>query len=178
MQALIDNPRSQHLVAFCAFAVATGLRMRNITHLTWDRVSIEKRQLRVEAERSKSRRRLDLPLADDAVAILEAQKGQHPNRVFTYHGNPYDRVGGRALRRAAVEAGVTKHLHPHLFRHTFASWHVMGGTSLYDLMALGGWQKIESVMVYAHLAPDYLHAAAANRQRVHEIFLKKVTPNC
>lgn len=44
--------------------------------------------------------------------------------------------------------------------HTWASWHVQSGTSLQELMELGGWATLEMVMRYAHLAADHLRTAA------------------
>ena len=44
----------------------------------------------------------------------------------------------------------------HDLRHTRASWHVQLGTPLYVLKELGGWETIEIVKRYAHLAPDHL----------------------
>jgi integrase len=45
-------------------------------------------------------------------------------------------------------------VHPDL-RHTWASWHVMSGTSLQELIELGGWKSYEMVLRYAHLAPEH-----------------------
>ena len=166
----LSKPRTRHLVAFVTFGIATGLRMRNITHLKWPQIDMQRKVLWVEASRSKSRKPISIPLQDDAIAVLRDQIGNHLVNVFTYRGKPYDRVGSRALNRAAKKAGITKHIHPHIFRHTFASWHIMSGTSLYDLMHLGGWQKIESVTVYAHLSAEHVAQAAANRESISHVF--------
>jgi integrase len=166
----LSKPRTKHQVAFVAFAIATGLRMRNITHLKWSQIDMQRKVLWVEASQSKNRTPISIPLVDDAVAILRDQIGKDLIRVFTCRGKPYDRVGIRSLNAAARRAGIDKHIHPHLFRHTFASWHIMSGTSIYDLMKLGGWKKIESVLIYAHLSAEHLHAAAANRATIEDVF--------
>ncbi len=78
-----------------------------------------------------------------------------------------DRVGSgwkRALRRA----GITE-FRFHDLRHTWASWHVTNGTSLQELMELGGWKSYEMVLRYAHLAPDHLSHAAARIERTWTI---------
>ena len=45
----------------------------------------------------------------------------------------------------------------------------MSGTSLQELMELGGWKSYEMVLRYAHLAPEHLSAAAQRIQRVWEV---------
>jgi hypothetical protein len=36
------------------------------------------------------------------------------------------------------------------------SWHVQAGTPLQDLQELGGWESVEVIRRYVHLAPDHL----------------------
>jgi len=67
----------------------------------------------------------------------------------------------RSLRRAGIEE-----FRFHDLRHTWASWHVLSGTSLQELMELGGWKSYEMVLRYAHLAPEHLSAAARRIERV------------
>jgi hypothetical protein len=47
-----------------------------------------------------------------------------------------------------------------------ASWHVQAGTPLYALQELGGWQSVEMVRRYAHLAPEHLAEHAARIERL------------
>jgi hypothetical protein len=53
----------------------------------------------------------------------------------------------------------------HDLRHTWASWHVQSGTSLPELMELGGWKSYEMVLRYAHLAPEKLSFVAGRLER-------------
>lgn len=163
---LASKKRSKHLVKFVAFAVATGLRMSNITKLEWSQIDMERRCMWIEAPDAKGRRPIPVPLTDDAYAVVRSQMGQHLTRVFTYRGKPYDRVKPDTLKRAAKAAGIHKKVTAHLFRHTFASWHIMSGTSLVELKDLGGWAKLESVLIYAHLSAEHLRRAAENRAQI------------
>ena len=47
----------------------------------------------------------------------------------------------------------------------FADMHMMSGTSLQELMELGGWKSYEMVLRYAHLAPERLTTAASRIDR-------------
>lgn len=56
-----------------------------------------------------------------------------------------------ALRRAGIED-----FRFHDLRHTWASWLVQAGTPISVLQEMGGWESIEMVRRYAHLAPNHL----------------------
>jgi len=45
----------------------------------------------------------------------------------------------------------------------------MNGTTLQELMELGGWKSFEMVLRYAHLASGHLSTAAARIERDLEI---------
>jgi len=42
----------------------------------------------------------------------------------------------------------------HDLRHTWASWLIQSGVPLSALQEMGGWESIEMVRRYAHLAPN------------------------
>ncbi|CAA2931160.1 Tyrosine recombinase XerC [Arsenophonus endosymbiont of Bemisia tabaci Q2] len=56
-----------------------------------------------------------------------------------------------ALKRAGI-----KNFRFHDLRHTSASWLIQSGVPLSVLQEMGGWESIEMVRRYAHLAPCYL----------------------
>jgi len=99
-----------------------------------------------------------IPLNADAVAALESTWGQHPRWCFTFGGKRIQQSStawGKAQQRAGIED-----FRFHDLRHTWASWHVQSGTSLPELMELGGWKSYEMVLRYAHLAPEKLSSVA------------------
>ena len=156
-----------HLVPVVRFALATGCRMREILRLEWDRVDFERRVAWLNPGTTKNGEGRGLPLNRDAVLALKASYGQHERWCFTYQGRRMDAVGSawkRALRRAGIEK-----FRFHDLRHTWASWHVMAGTGLQELMELGGWKSYEMVLRYAHLAPEHLSSAASRIERQLEL---------
>jgi integrase len=66
----------------------------------------------------------------------------------------------KAKQRAGIED-----FRFHDLRHTWASWHVQSGTSLQELMELGGWKSYEMVLRYAHLAPEKLSFVVGRIER-------------
>lgn len=142
------------------FALHTGLRQSNVLKLEWSRINLELKHAWVEAEQSKNRHPIAVPLNDEAMAILHRQLGKHPARVFTYAGKPLGNANTRAWRNALKRAGITD-FRWHDLRHTWATWHRQAGTPTHELQRLGGWKTSAMVERYAHLAPEHLAGAAA-----------------
>ena len=94
------------------------------------------------------------------MAVLNEEKGKHPERVFTYKGRPLGQVNTRSWRNALNRAGI-KNFRWHDLRHVWATWHVMAGTTMAELQELGAWKSELMVKRYAHFAPEQLRAAAA-----------------
>jgi integrase len=69
-------------------------------------------------------------------------------------------------RNALTRAGI-ENFRWHDLRHTWASWLVQHGTSLYVLQGMGAWQSAEMVRRYTHLAP--LHLLAQHAEVVAEL---------
>lgn len=153
-----------HLADMATFTVATGLRMRNVTHLTWDRVDLKRRHVWIPGSRAKAGKPIAVPLNDDAVEILKRWKGQHEERVFLFRHKPVDDANGATFKAAAASVGLPD-LRWHDLRHTWASWHVQAGTPLHALQELGGWASYEMVRVYAHLSSGHLSKYAKAVQR-------------
>lgn len=82
--------------------------------------------------------------------------------VFTYRELPVVRTTTKAWIKACQRAGIDAGFTFHDLRHTWASWHVMGGTPLSVLQTLGAWRSLDMVQRYAHLAPDFVAGYANN----------------
>lgn len=147
-----------HLKDMAEFAVMTGLRQRNVTHLEWSQVDLKRKTAWIHADQAKARQPIGVPLSDAACEILRKRKGQSKQWVFPYKGKPLGKIKTawrKALKRAKIQ-GVTWHT----LRHTWASWHTMHGTPIPALKELGGWRTLSMVNRYSHLAPEHLRQYA------------------
>lgn len=151
----------EHLASMAKFSLATGLRQSNVSYLTWQQVNMNRRVAWIYADQAKAGKTIRVPLNDLALEVLHQRKGIDPEYVFTYKGKPVKRTSTKAWKNALKRAGI-EDFRWHDLRHTWASWHVQNGTSLQELMELGGWSSYEMVLKYAHLAGDHL-LEAANR---------------
>lgn len=153
-----------HLAEVARFALATGLRMANITELEWQQVDLGRRQAWIWADQSKTRTAIAVPLNEDAVTVLRRQWGLHQDRVFTHQGQPFHQANGRAWRNACQRAGL-EDFRFHDLRHTWATRHIHAGTPLHALMELGGWRDAAMVRKYAHFSAAHLQDFAENTVR-------------
>ena len=148
-----------HFAALVRFALATGCRAREITGLEWGRVDLRRRTAWLD--RTKNGTPRGVPLNEDAIAVLEAERGKHPVFCFTYRGEP---IGWDVTNTAWQNALRKADLHDfrfHDLRHTWASWHRQAGTSCDELKDLGGWKSRAMVDRYAKFATENLQVAAS-----------------
>lgn len=138
------------LVEFCVF---TGLRQSEALGLTWERVDRSRGVILLEV--AKSGRRREVPLVDEADAVLMRRGPQASGLVF----GTSSWYAFRAYWEAAVEAARLVDFHFHDLRHTFASWAVQRGATLQELKDLLGHSSLAMVMRYAHLSPEHLRSA-------------------
>jgi integrase len=152
-----------HLKAIVQFALATGRRAGEIHGLEWSRVDLVRKVVWLDHGTTKSGEGRGILLNADAVAALDSVQGQHSRWCFTYAGHRIHQ-SSTAWEKAKAPAGI-EDFRFHDLRHTWASWHVQSGTSLPELMELGGWKSYEMVLRYAHLAPEKLGAVASRIER-------------
>ena len=150
---LAELPEHQRQIVL--FALATGLRQSNVIKLEWSQVDLERGVAWIHADQAKGRKDIHISLSSLACSVLKRQVGKHPVRVFTYKGKPVAWANTLAWRNALARAGIAD-FRWHDLRHTWASWLVQNGTSLYVVQEMGAWESPEMVRRYAHLAPAHL----------------------
>lgn len=167
------------------FALATGLRRSNIVELKWQQIDLQRKVAWIYPEESKSGRAIGVALNEMAESVLKRQIGRHHNWVFV-HTESVKRNDGtttpsvRKMRvdsntawRAALKRAGIEDFRFHDLRHTWASWLIQAGVPLSALQEMGGWESIEMVQRYAHLAPNHLTEHA---RQIDAIFGSRV-PN-
>ncbi len=152
----------KHQVYAVRFALATGLRQGHIKNLVWSQVDLERRTCWIfEDQAKKGKKTFLIPLSDDAIEILTALKGNHPDFIFTFRGKPVGQMTTKAWYKALKKVGI-KDFRWHDLRHTWASWHVQNGTPINVLQELGAWENVAMVRRYAHLGESHLAEYANN----------------
>lgn len=145
------------------FAVLTGLRRGELCNLRWQDVDLTTRVVRIRSSatfKTKQAKQRVVALNSTAFLILQSRKHQSPSDyVFTLNGRKIrDDYTGRLFKRAVRAAKLSdQRLHFHSLRHTFASWLVQNGASLYQVQTLLGHSNPRITQMYAHLQPTEMH---------------------
>jgi len=95
---------SRHLKGILGTGYYTGMREGEILSLTWDKVDLKNRLIRLEATDTKDKEPRNIPICDELYEILMAiPKAIHDNHVFLYKGKPIKDIR-TALRDACEKA--------------------------------------------------------------------------
>ena len=164
-RALLAKIQHRDFRELVTVAALTGLRRGELLAMEWDWLDFSRRVLTVKNSEyftTKSKRVRVVPLCDEVLAMLLSRRERMNTEcglVFHFQGRPLseDRVS-RKLKTAIEKAGLPTSLHWHSLRHTFASWLVQGGVSLYQVARLLGHSSSAVTEVYAHLVPSDMHS--------------------
>src|SRR5690606_26881945 len=140
----------------------TGLRIKEAVNLKTKDIDFKTRAIIVPAEISKNRRVRVLPLSNKTVKLLlelvTENKETFPEaeHVFlTQSGTPYNENSfRRRLLMYKEKAGITKPVHPHLFRKMFAIEFLNSGGNLFFAYRLLGHQDYITTRRYYHANID------------------------
>lgn len=149
----------EHQAEVVRFALATGLRQRNILNLAWEQVDLQRKIAVIEGGNTKNGQPIGVPLNGAAVAVLERQQGKHARRVFTFRGKPLQNANTRTWRKALKACGI-RNFRWHDLRHTWATWLRQADVPTWVLQELGGWKSESMVRRYAHMSVRHLQPYA------------------
>ena len=83
-----------HTRAILATGFYTGMRRGEILSLTWDKVDLKDRLIRLEASDTKDKEPRTIPICEELHEVLSGiPRAIHDNHVFLYRGNPSEISG-------------------------------------------------------------------------------------
>ena len=148
----------------------TGMRLSEMAGLALTDIDLD---ADVAIVLGKGRRPRACPFGDKTAQAIERYLRERSKHRLAKSGQLW--IGGRGdmtdngigqmLRRRAKQAGL-EHLHPHMFRHTFAHRWLADGGQEQDLMRLAGWRSREMLARYGASAADQRAREAHRRMRL------------
>jgi integrase/recombinase XerC len=158
------NPRlAARDLAIMELLYSSGLRLAELVGLNLEQLDLADRTVRVTGKGNKVR---IVPVGKQAIVALRAWLKQRtdmagPEEKAVFLGQNGGRLGPRAiqLRLAQIsrQRGLPVRLHPHLFRHSFATHLLESSHDLRGVQEMLGHADISTTQVYTHL--DFQHLA-------------------
>ena len=167
MARLLEIPAGDSFVlrdrAIMELLYSSGLRLAELVGLDVDRLDLKAGMVRVLGKGKKER---DVPVGSVAVKVLtqwlrERAALAKPEEKALFVGRGGKRLGPRAVQTRvahwARRQGLSMHVYPHLFRHSFATHLLESSRELRGVQELLGHADISTTQVYTHL--DFQHLA-------------------
>lgn len=160
---LLSITEDDDLKDLITFAINTGLRQMELLMLEWIQIDFNSGILILDNQLNitKSKKVRNVPLNKSALDILQKRKvNSQSTRIFTYKGAGIkaDFIS-KKFKKLVVNAEINREFNFHSLRHTFASWLVQKGVSIYEVSKLLGHADIKTTQIYAHLRSDDLRNA-------------------
>ncbi len=150
---------------------SSGLRVSEIISLQLSNLYVESSFVRIIGKGNKERL---VPVGSDALKQLLIYIGNYRNQInikpasqdiifINKRGSALSRVMiFYILKELAAKAGITKNVHPHTMRHTFATHLLEGGADLRAIQEMLGHESITTTEIYTHLNKDFLKTTLSN----------------
>ena len=144
---------------------ATGMRVSELITLRQTDVMAESGIVRIFGKGSKERL---VPIGQSALRwigryqrdcrALLMRRGKSQDALFlNVRGTPMTRMAvWKIVQNYAGQAGIGKDVHPHTFRHSFATHLLEGGADLRAVQEMLGHSDISTTQVYTHIDREYL----------------------
>ena len=146
---------------------STGMRRAELVQLKAS--DLDKELMLVHIREGKGQRDRNVPLSPKLLdALREYWRWMKPT-TYVFPGvvqglrvdaPASDKIVWHACRLAAQRAGITKHVHPHTLRHSFATHLLEAGADLPTIQKLLGHADIRDTTIYLHLSRKHLKSVA------------------
>jgi integrase/recombinase XerC len=167
MARLLEIPAGDELVtrdrAIMELLYSSGLRLAELVGLDVVDLDLRDRTVKVLGKGNKER---SVPVGSVAASALESWLKERfalvkPGETALFVSRRGRRLGPRAVQKLvaqwAVRQGLSMHVYPHLFRHSFATHLLESSRELRGVQELLGHASISTTQVYTHL--DFQHLA-------------------
>jgi integrase/recombinase XerD len=144
---------------------ACGLRVSELIELKISNLFFEEEIIRVFGKGSKERL---VPIGSSAIKwtkeylmksrpLLEKKSKSEGIVFLNNRGTKLSRMGiWKIVDRYKIEGEIEREVHPHTFRHSFATHLLEGGADLRAVQEMLGHADISTTQIYTHIDRDYI----------------------
>ncbi len=170
VRKIIELPDVKHYLglrdrAMLEMIYACGLRISELLNLKMTDIFWKEEFVRVWGKGRKERL---VPIASTALnwlkryldrsrPVLDRYRNAQGVLFLNARGGPLSRMGfWKILKNYADQANIRKAIHPHTFRHSFATHLLEGGADLRAVQEMLGHADISTTQIYTHIDRTFL----------------------
>lgn len=151
---------------------ACGLRVSELINLKIVDLFLKENLIKVFGKGRKERL---IPIGASAIASIEnyliqsrpflKKNIKSENYLFLNNrGQKFSRMGiWKIVKKYIQQANINKDIHPHTFRHSFATHLIEGGADLRSVQEMLGHSDISTTQIYTHIDRDYI-------KKIHKLY--------
>ncbi len=155
----VSTPEGQRNRAIIETLYSCGLRVSELTSLKISNIYVDEEFVLVDG---KGRKQRLVPISQKALQEIKnylyirnevpVKKGYEDVLFLNRRGKDLSRVMiFNIIKKYSEEAGVSKNVSPHTFRHSFATHLLEGGANLRAIQSMLGHESIVTTEIYTHL---------------------------
>jgi integrase/recombinase XerD len=161
----LSKPEGGRNKAILETMYSCGLRVSEVVNLKLSNLFLDVGFIRVIGKGDKERL---IPIGQSAIKYISIYRNELRVHVPVKPGHEdilfLNRRGARLtrvmiflmLKSLVQQAGITKNISPHTFRHSFATHLVEGGADLRAVQEMLGHESITTTEIYTHLDREFL----------------------
>ena len=170
IEKILDSPKTDDTIGLRDKAIletfySSGLRLTELLNLKINDLYFDDEVIRVLGKGSKER---IVPIGSSAINWIKEYltrsrphlENRSKSQSFVFlnrRGTKLSRMWiWKIVNHYAAEAGITKEIHPHTFRHSFATHLLEGGADLRAVQEMLGHADISTTQIYTHVDRDYI----------------------
>jgi integrase len=165
--------KSQQLYEISLLSLKSGARADEIFKLTWGDVDIQRGTLTLW-DTKNTKTRIVFLTADVKEMLSQKKRGQNTDLVVpSRDGKKIEQISdtfNRTVNKLKLNEGIKDRRMRvvfHTLRHTYASWLVENGESLYTVKELMGHSTLSMTERYAHLSNGALQKAVKRLEEIN-----------
>jgi len=159
VRMFIDSLHNKKSRMMISLMYACGFRVSELTNLKVDDFDFNEKIGHVRQAKGKKDRIFNIPAFIFGDLKNQAEEQKKLGQEFLFSG-PKDRLSSRNMqkivKKAAIKAGITKNIHPHTLRHSFATHLLEDGVDIRKIQELLGHADLSTTQIYTHISAEEL----------------------
>lgn len=154
-ESVWNSAKRAHLV-MVKMLLFTGMRNSELANLKLSDVDLKDLKVRIDQGKGKNDRYVPIPslFRGELAQYISIQKEK--GAVYLFETNRLDKMSTRWVReivkKYALDAGITKKIYPHLFRHQLFTYLTKKGIIDTKLQLISGHKAKHSLAIYQNLS--------------------------